>query len=536
MPLRVNNNILNQKGTPAFFSDTFANRPAFGFAGRVFISTDTGQIFEDTGTAWTLIADAGVGGGTLASVTANGNTTATGIVITANGLSTNSVTNTSLTSGSVLFSGTAGLVSQDNANLFWDDTNNRLGISTTTPGAKLDIHGTGTIVQLNGTGVNNSYLQFQNAGVNEWRIGNNYNAGANSFELFNNGVSAAAFSVDNTLNNVSFNQNINIKNSGGFYLAAGYSSIGCDAGGFFFNNGTVNNAYLNFIGLTGSRSYTFPDTNGTLALTSQITNSQWTTSGSDIYYNTGNVAIGLTSTTNRLQVDSGSTAAGGQKWSHSGGTVYARIGIVNPGVDNNTEFGTQSNNSLVLITANVERARITSGAQFLIGNTSSLYANSRLSVKQTVSDRAAEIWTNYAGDLSNPALVLIKNDNNSSSSQVFQQFAIDNGNSANGQINGNGASQVAFGSWSDIRLKENIINLPNQLQNILALRSVEFDYKDGSGHQIGFIAQEIKEIYPEAVSENDKGYLTVTGWNKTEAILVKAIQELHEKLVRNNIN
>jgi hypothetical protein len=49
--------ILNQKGTPMFYSDTFALRPAFGVVGRIFISTDTAQIFRDTGTSWVLIAD-----------------------------------------------------------------------------------------------------------------------------------------------------------------------------------------------------------------------------------------------------------------------------------------------------------------------------------------------------------------------------------------------------------------------------------------------------------------------------------------------
>jgi len=79
-------------------------------------------------------------------------------------------------------------------------------------------------------------------------------------------------------------------------------------------------------------------------------------------------------------------------------------------------------------------------------------------------------------------------------------------------------------------LKENIENLPNQLENINDLRPVEFDYKDGSGHQVGFIAQEIQMIYPDAVSIGADDYLTVTGWGKTEAILVKAIQELTEKV------
>lgn len=44
-----------------------------------------------------------------------------------------------LTAGSVLFAGTGGLVSQDNANLFWDDTNNRLGIGTATPQVTLEV-------------------------------------------------------------------------------------------------------------------------------------------------------------------------------------------------------------------------------------------------------------------------------------------------------------------------------------------------------------------------------------------------------------
>lgn len=45
------------------------------------------------------------------------------------------------TAGSVLFAGVGGLIQQDNANLFFDDTNNRLGVGTATPARTLDILG-----------------------------------------------------------------------------------------------------------------------------------------------------------------------------------------------------------------------------------------------------------------------------------------------------------------------------------------------------------------------------------------------------------
>jgi hypothetical protein len=52
------------------------------------------------------------------------------------------VTVSGLTPGSVIFAGTGGALSQDNANFFWDDVNNRLGIETNAPTATLHVAGT----------------------------------------------------------------------------------------------------------------------------------------------------------------------------------------------------------------------------------------------------------------------------------------------------------------------------------------------------------------------------------------------------------
>jgi hypothetical protein len=146
--------------------------------------------------------------------------------------------------------------------------------------------------------------------------------------------------------------------------------------------------------------------------------------------------------------------------------------------------------------------------------------------KATISARS-----DIAGDVSNAAVVITKFDNNSTSSQLFARFFINNVSTGSGQINANGASQVAFGSFSDERLKQNITDLPSQTNALMALRPVEFDYKDGSGHQIGFIAQEVQSIYPDLVGQDSSGFYTLTGMGKNEARLVKGFQELAQKIL-----
>jgi len=102
--------ILNQKGTPMFNSDIFANRPNFGIAGRIFISTDTLQIYRDTGSAWDLLSGGG-GGGTIS-----------GFVNT----------------GQVAF-GTATNTIGSEASFSWDSANNRLGVGTNAPQTNIQI-------------------------------------------------------------------------------------------------------------------------------------------------------------------------------------------------------------------------------------------------------------------------------------------------------------------------------------------------------------------------------------------------------------
>lgn len=160
--------ILNQKGTPMFYSDVYANIPTAGIVGRMFISTDTYAFYRDTGSGWDLIGGPGTG-----TITGSG---ATGQV--------------SFFSGSSVLSGSN--------NLFWDSANNRLGIGTSTPGVPLDIHTTGTGLSINGTSTNNAFQTFQNAGTGKWRIGNNYSAGSNYFSIYDVSNTTERLKIENT--------------------------------------------------------------------------------------------------------------------------------------------------------------------------------------------------------------------------------------------------------------------------------------------------------------------------------------------------
>ena len=100
----------------------------------------TGKVYEINGTS-VLSATAlgsGVTGSSLTSVGTIGTGVWQGTTVGVGYGGTG--TSTAFTAGSVVFAGGSGVYTQDNANLFWDDSNNRLGIGTTTPVSTLQIY------------------------------------------------------------------------------------------------------------------------------------------------------------------------------------------------------------------------------------------------------------------------------------------------------------------------------------------------------------------------------------------------------------
>ncbi|MFH1769231.1 MAG: hypothetical protein ABH833_01015, partial [Parcubacteria group bacterium] len=115
---------------PAHFSLTasgssdVAIRLDWGAGGPASLSED-----ETVAGLWSFAGGASITGGTFEVI---GTASVSSLNVAGN-------IDTSFTQGSVVFAGASGVLTEDNTSFFWDDSSDRLGIGTVSPGAKLHI-------------------------------------------------------------------------------------------------------------------------------------------------------------------------------------------------------------------------------------------------------------------------------------------------------------------------------------------------------------------------------------------------------------
>ena len=116
-------------------------------------------------------------------------------------------------------------------------------------------------------------------------------------------------------------------------------------------------------------------------------------------------------------------------------------------------------------------------------------------------------------------------DNNSNTSRS----SVDN--SGNGVFSGD---ITAYGSPSDIALKENVDVIDNALEKVNQLKGITYDLKSDGNRLTGLVAQDLKEVLPEAVYthkdiETKEEHLAIR-YGNTVGLLVEAIKELSEEV------
>ena len=87
---------------------------------------------------------------------------------------------------------------------------------------------------------------------------------------------------------------------------------------------------------------------------------------------------------------------------------------------------------------------------------------------------------------------------------------------------------------SDARLKDNIEPVAGALDKVSRLRGVWFDWKDQAGdtarpRNLGLLAQEVREVVPEAVTEGSDGHLRISS-SAVTVLLLEAVKEQQKQL------
>jgi hypothetical protein len=199
--------------------------------------------------------------------------------------------------------------------------------------------------------------------------------------------------------------------------------------------------------------------------------------------------------------------------------------LVNPsttyadGVDIQATYnGAGSFGPLKFTTSGTERMRIDSNGAILINSTSSTYAP----LLQTTGDAGVN------------NLTVVKNTGTSYSTGVRLVTFVNSSDAIAGVISHSGVTSVTYGTSSDQRLKENIVDAPNALDKVMDIKIRSYDWKEDSSHvEYGLVAQELHSVYDEPVGVGGED-ITKDAWSieygRLTPILLKAIQELNAKV------
>ena len=183
------------------------------------------------------------------------------------------------------------------------------------------------------------------------------------------------------------------------------------------------------------------------------------------------------------------------------------------------EYGPSNGTNLV------ERMRITSGGNLLVGQTAdnpivSHTAGARIAAENIFSNSSSECLS-------------IQRMNSTGVMAVFYYWSGVGGYVNLGNISTNGSTITFSGTaLSDARYKENIVPITNALESINQVDWVEFKFKENQKNSAGITAQQLQTV--DALSKfvidgSDEESYKAVDYNAIIGYLGKAIQELSAK-------
>ena len=473
------------------------------------------------------------------------------------------------TIGSVLFAGTGGILQQDNSSFYWDDTNNRLGIGTTSPAARLDAKSvaqataTGTVsTTIGGNTLTGSGTLFST----ELTVGDRIVTAGSQFRTVIAIASATSLTVDKywtaTESGVALTyatKEISGQNSSGTvnFAVNDYTTMVKGTGSALGNSvfSAVNKdgvSVLRILNTDYSSAYTNPglelghDNVGG----SGVMEMEKLTYG-DCCWNNG---AGITfvhkvsgTDTHKFRI-SGQIISGAYAsqradlmLSHSGDITtmdpYIRMNVGTSGVQSIQHFFMTS----FATSETVPTALVDVGA--------STTSNASMRIRSGTapsSPNEGDVWYDgtdliFRDGSASKKVIFNSGTQTLSGSKTFSSTVFMSGLSTEGAgdyavCRNNTTKELTVDSSgtctvSSARFKHDIIDLDSGLSTVLGLRPVSFRYNTTNQLRLGLVAEEVLAVEPRLVFYEEDG-TTPRGVNYEDltAVLVKAVQELNLKV------
>ena len=456
------------------------------------------------------------------------------------------------------------------ASILYAGNGNNVGIGTSSPGQKLDVVGSGlfTVSGSNQSIILNTSNNAQNYNglINFQRQGSvKFYAAldANDNLAFLNSSASGLLTLDSSGNlglgvtpsawaTAGAQKALEVSLAGLSYYGAGNTVSRLTHNAYF--DGTNWKYVATNVGATrydmtganaGSTHAWFTSVGGTANTTISFTQAMTLDASGNLFCGgtTGSSRLNLQTTTNSstdsnyITMYNAGENVGHINWINGNGDL-ARITGTKTGAGASANDGILTF-STALDTVLGERARITAGGYFKASNAGT-YAGSAATYhefSQSADDSCLVLAPTNASFTSSGLFIAASRAANAAYYMIRARAnAVDQF-----YVTGNGvlyAQNTTIQSLSDARLKENVRDASDGLSVINALRPVRYDWKAGYGNdrkdQLGFIAQEVEVVFPDAVSEwaakeGEEAYKTV-GPAALIPVLVKAIQELSAKV------
>jgi hypothetical protein len=397
-----------------------------------------------------------------------------------------------------------------------DVVNGRVGIGTETPTNKLTISNNGNSAiafRINDTNANASFLSFNASNTDAAIIAGG--TAAIPFDIYTGGIARFRIASDGI---TTFTNSIGM--GGVPVIDAGDLKIQINGSTY----GTLNLKSTSVNGVIRAHNpngllYVATSSNHGIAFVTNDAERMQITSG-------GNVGIGTTTPLNKF------TVVGVSSFQLSDANDIRLI--INPTASGINISGTYNVNGsyqpITISTSDTERMRITSGGKVLIGTTTdnstgNLQVNGDISGYGGVNSRGVSAGL-FTQSRSSADMMGWYSEN------ITYLYFFHTSYGATGRIT---AASGVYTAISDVNKKKNFEQSNIGLNEVMQLKPTLYHLKtddDSSPKELGFIAQEVKELIPQAYSESEDGSGTFIGLNQMPLIaaLTKAIQELSADL------